>query len=217
MRQHGALDQASQSIVEYLARVHGVGINTAFFRVFGADGGRFLAADWLMDQDEVVERTERRAKAPWSGVWYVNVGEGPTRSWEDMRRFGFVAAGGGRTWSGALEKLRPGMRLYAYQKNAGYVGFATVKEEAVMARDAMIDGRRLLECDLGQPDLGHDIDDEERAGYVVRVDWAASVLAKEAKTYAGIFANQNVVCRLRDSTTLEFLARELGGAQAYDA
>lgn len=205
-----ALDPASQRIVEYLARVHDVGINTAFFTVFGDGTSQYLAADWLMDQEEVVERTERRAKAPWSGLWYVNVGEGETRSWEDMRRLGFLAAGGGRSWSGALDRLEPGARVYAYQKGAGYVGFGVVTESSVMARDAVVDGRPLLDHDLVQPNMGHDADDPERAEYVVRVEWQTQVPLSEARTFAGVFANQHVVCRLRDSATLDFLSREFG-------
>ncbi len=61
-----------------------------------------------------------------------------------MRRLGFVAAGGGRTYSGPLDKLEPGTRIYAYQKGAGYVGFGTVTEGPVMARDFVIDGKLLF-------------------------------------------------------------------------
>lgn len=205
-----ALDPASQRIVEYLARVHDVGINTAFFKVFGDGHSQYLAADWLMDQEEVVERTERRAKAPWTGLWYVNVGEGETRAWEDMRKLGFLAAGGGRFWSGALDKLEPGSRVYAYQKGAGYVGFGTITQAAVMANEAIMQGRPLLEHALAQPNLGHDADDTELAEYVVRVDWAKEVPLTQAKTFPGVFANQNIVCRLRDAATLDFLAKEFG-------
>jgi hypothetical protein len=205
-----ALDPASQRIVEYLARVHEVGINTAFFKVFRDGDRQFLSADWLMDQEEVVERTERRAKAPWSGLWYVNAGECEWRSWEDMRTLGFVAAGGGRTWSGPLDKLEAGARIYAYQKGAGYVGFGVVTEAAMMARDVAIDGRPLLDMQLAQPDLAHDRDDPEKAEYVVRVEWIKAVPLGQARTFPGAFANQNIVCRLRDATTLDFLAREFG-------
>ena len=65
---------------------------------------------------EVVERSEAKAKGPWSGLWYVNVGEGPHRSWEDMRRYKFIGAGGGEKYSGPLSRLQPGNRIVAYQK-----------------------------------------------------------------------------------------------------
>ncbi|WP_454883558.1 hypothetical protein [Sphingomonas oryzagri] len=209
-----ALDTASQRIVEYLARVHDVGINTAFFTIFGDGKGQFLSADWLMDQEEVVERTERRARAPWSGLWYVNVDDGVSRGWSDMRRLGFISAGRGRIYSAPLEKLSAGDRIYAYQKGAGYVGFGVVIEAALMARNVVIGGRPLLEHQLDQPALGHDPDDPEMAEYIVRVDWRNALPLAEAKRFPGAFANQNVVCRLRDAATLEFLAKEFGSPES---
>src|SRR5207244_398892 len=113
-----------------------------------------LTTDWLMDQTEVVERSEARTRAPWSGLWYVNVGEGPHRAWEDMRNYGFVAAGGGRQWSAPLDRLQPGDQLVAYQKQAGYVGYGTVTKAAVMARDFETAKGPLLDQPLAQPGLG---------------------------------------------------------------
>ena len=89
-------DSSSRRIVSYLAEEHGLAINTAFFNTFEHEGQTFLTTDWLLDQEEVVERAERKAKAPWSGLWYYNVGQSENRSWEDMRRYGFIAAGGGK-------------------------------------------------------------------------------------------------------------------------
>ncbi|MDE0440873.1 MAG: hypothetical protein OXL38_02010 [Gammaproteobacteria bacterium] len=92
-------DASSERIVEYLANEHSVPINTAFFAAFEENGQQFLTADWLMDQEQVIERAERR-KRPWTGYYYVNVGhDQSSRSWDDMQRFGFVAAGGLRKYS----------------------------------------------------------------------------------------------------------------------
>lgn len=88
-----ALDPASQRIVEYLSQEHEIGINTAFFAIFRDGERQYLSADWLMDQDEVVERTERKVRAPWTGYLFANCGEGEHRSWDDMRKYGFIAAG----------------------------------------------------------------------------------------------------------------------------
>jgi hypothetical protein len=88
-------DASSRRIVEYLAETHGVSINTAFFTVFEHGGETLLTTDWLLDQEEVTQRAESKAKAPWSGLWYYNVGHDQSRNWEDMRKYGFIAAGGG--------------------------------------------------------------------------------------------------------------------------
>jgi hypothetical protein len=210
------LDASSKRIVEYLAEVHGVGINTAFFRTFEDEGQQFLATDWLMDQQEVRERSESKKRPPWSGLWYANVGEGPHRSWEDMRKYGFLAAGGGRVYSGRLDNLSPGDEVYAYQKGAGYVGYGTVVAQAAMARDVEIDGQPLLKLPLVQPQLAHRVDDPELAEHVVRVDWHKTFPISEAKTFTGAFANQNVVCKLRDPATIEFLRRVFGEADGND-
>lgn len=203
-----ALDPASQRIVEYLSQVHSVGINTAFFTVFADGDRRYLSADWLMDQEEVVERTTSRTRAPWSGLWYVNAGDGESRSWEDMRRYGFIAAGGGRQWSQPLSRLSTDDQIYVYQKGHGYVGAGLVSGTPVMARDAVLNGGPLLDQPLAQPALGHDRDDPEIAEYVVPVTWRKTVPLKDAKTFEGIFANQHIVCRLRDQATIAFLERE---------
>jgi hypothetical protein len=205
-----SLDPASERIVEYLGTTYDIGINTAFFNVFELDNTPILAADWQLDQEEVIERTQRRVRVPWSGVYYVNVGDGPSRSWEDMIRYGFVAAGGGSFYSQRLYQLSEGDIFYAYQRQHGYVGKGEVLAKATMARDATVDGQPLLELPLKQPNLGHDKDNPELAEHVVLVRWEKTLPLNEAVTFTGAFANQNVVCKLRDQATLDFLSQTFG-------
>lgn len=205
----GSLDPSSQRIIEYLNETHGVPINTAFFNVFQDGDTRYLSADWLIEREEATERSSVRTKAPWSGIWFVNVGDGRTRSWDDMRKYGFIAAGGGRVYSGKLGQLSVGDDIYAYQKKSGYVGAGKVAGEPMLARDFIVDGQRLLDLVLKQPALAHDKDDAELAEYVVPIEWRRAVPIGEAKTFSGAFANQNVVCRLRDQATLDFLREAL--------
>ncbi|KQU25552.1 hypothetical protein ASG63_20475 [Methylobacterium sp. Leaf94] len=207
-----ALDPSSQRIVRYLSQVHGVGINTAFFTIFEHCGERLLTTDWLLDQEEVVARTESKVRAPWQGLWYVNVGQSEHRNWQDMQRYGFVAAGGGTRWSGPLTNLAPGLPIAAYQKGAGYVGYGIVTAGPVMARDFVTETGPLLEQELVEPGLSRDLDDPERAEYVVAVDWQRTFSVPEARSFPGAFANQHVVCRLRDPATVEFLQQQFGFA-----
>lgn len=201
----GEFDESSSRIVEYLAEEHGIGINTAFFNFFEDRGEQYLVGNWLMDQQEVEERSENRTKTPWTGLWYVNVGDGWHRSWEDMRRYGFLAAGGGQVYSAPLRKLNVDDHFFAYQKKAGYVGFGRVTKPAVMAKDFRVNGTALTDLKLQQPNLAHDKDNPETAEYVIGVDWLKTYPMADAKTFDGAFANQNVVCRLRDPRTLDFL------------
>lgn len=203
------LDDSSERIVQYLAERH-LQINTAFFQVYCDGPTEYLVATWLMDQEEVRERSEARTKAPWTGAWYINVSEGTRRSWEDCRRFGFVAAGHGRKYSDPLRKLNVGDRVFAYLGGAGYVGSGTVTHTVMKAKDFQVDDQPLLKLDLRQPNLAHDADDDELAEYVVGVKWALTFPESQGKRFPGGFANQNVVCKLRDETTLQFLRQHFG-------
>lgn len=206
-----SFDPSSRRIVEYLAEAHNVSINTAFFTYFSDGTNDFLTADFLMDQEQVIERAEAKTKAPWTGNYYVNAGHDEVRDWEDMQKYGFVAAGYGRFYSGRLDQLSEGDPIYVYQKGAGYIGHGIVTSPAVMSKDFVtIDGQRLKDLDLKQPKILHDQDDVENSDYLVGVEWKKSLPISQAKWLDGGFANQNVVCKLRHPATLEFLTREFG-------
>ena len=172
------------------------------------------AADYQVRIREKVITKRHRIRGEWSGYYYVNVGEGDHRSWDDFRRYGFVVAGGGRQYSDPLRKLQPGNKLYAYQKGRGYVGLGEVVAKAVPAKDFTVRGTRtpILDADLTQPGLSRNRDDPGTCEWLVAVRWIQTVSVSEAYTRQGIFANQNIVCRLRDPATLAFLAEKLGPA-----
>jgi hypothetical protein len=199
-------DDASRRIVEYLSDEYGVSINTAFFNVFQHNGNMLMATDWLIDQEQVVEKARARKELPWSGWYYVNVGE-PDRSWEDERRHGFLAAGGGSQYSGKLRKLQPGDPVFAYQKGKGYVGYGLVAQPSVPASDFEVNGKRLFDLPLEEPALKHQAGDPEMQEYAVGVDWKRTYPVTEAKWADGLFANQNIVCRLTHPATIEFLKK----------
>ena len=46
------------------------------------------------------------------------------------------------------------------------------------------------------------------AEWVVGVRWVRAVPKDQAKEYPGVFANQNIVCKLQDQPTLAFLKTE---------
>ncbi len=198
-------DASSKRIVEYLAEKHNIAINTAFFSTFEHQGATLLATDWLLDQDEVTERAERKAKAPWSGLWYYIVDQDDWRNWEDMRKFGFISAGGGPIYSDPLKRLSAGDRVLAYKKKAGYVGYGIVSATSVPVRQFSVDGTPVLSMALQAPNFGHHANDPEKCEYLVAIDWKKTLPAAEAKTFPKAFANQNIVCRLRDPRTIEFL------------
>ena len=77
------------------------------------------AADYQVRIREKVIAQRHRIQGEWTGYFYVNVGEGDHRSWEDFRKYGFVAAGGGRWYSDSLLKLQLGTRSTHIRKAAG--------------------------------------------------------------------------------------------------
>lgn len=143
------LDDASERIVQYLTDEYRVNINVAFFTFFGGDGQEYLGRAWLQDPEQVQEISESRTRGPWSGYYFVNVGEGEHRNWEDNREYGFIGAGQGEWYSGALQRLSVGDEIFAYMKVRGYVGYGRVTQEAMMIKDFTVEGgERLLDQGL---------------------------------------------------------------------
>jgi Endonuclease NucS len=206
------LDDSSERIVEYLAERYGVPINVLFFTFFKKASGEFIGRAWLKDPEEMQERAQGRNRAPWSGFYFVNVGEGPNRNWDDCRRYGFLSAGQGEKYGNAMKKLKPGDLVFAYMKGLGYVGFGTVAQSATMARDFVPDGfdKRLLDLPLKQPGMSDNQDDPASSEWIVGVKWQKTFDREQAKRFPGIFANQNIVCLLRDAATVDFLRKEFG-------
>ncbi len=198
-------DPSSRRIVEYLAQVHNLAINAIFFSTFEHKGELLLAIEWLLDQEDVVERAESKTAAPWSGLSYVNIGQSKDRNWEDMRKYGFISAGGGAKYVGALQRLAPNDEIVAYQKGVGYVGYGIVRETAVPVDEFQVNGKPILDADLLASDFGHNVGDVNWCEFVVRVDWKKTYPFAEAKTFPGVFANQNIVCKLRHPATIKFL------------
>jgi hypothetical protein len=207
-----SLDPATRRIVEYLSEAGGLAINTAFFQTFRIGSLEIVAADWLLDPDEVTERAGNRVKPPWTGYWFLNVGPDPNIEWEDNRRYGYVGAGGGTVWSQPLFNVKVGDPFYAYRKKTGtirgYVGFGEVIGEAKLPIHAEIGERPFLDLDIKKSDFEKNKGDPALANYVLPVRWIKSVPENEAKRFKGAFANQNIACKLNDPATLEFLKRE---------
>jgi hypothetical protein len=204
------LDDSSERIVQYLSSRHSLGINVVFFRCFRQDGRELVGRSWLMDPEEVEERSETQRHVAWSGYWFVNVGEGEHRNWDDCRKYGFIGAGQGIRYSKPLKKLKVGDKMFAYMKGLGYVGFGEVTREAALARDFIVDDeqRPLFDLPLAQEGIKQNADSPELAEWAVVVKWDKAFPKDQAKTFRNVFANQNIVCKLLDTTTLDFLKSE---------
>lgn len=206
----GSMDETTKRIIEYLSEEHGVGINVVFFNIFEQGEMQFLATDTLLEQEEVVERATRKARAPWSGYWYLTAGAESDVAWEDLRQNGYVVASGGKWYSDGLARLSSGDRVFFYQKNAGYLGYGIVKTEMKPASEfSLPDGRALTEA-VPRTYFTEFGDDPEKRAYVIGVDWKKTFDRNDAKTFPGIFANQNIACKIYDENTVDYLVSEFG-------
>lgn len=162
-------------------------------------------------EKERAERQSRKAKAEWTGVWYVNVGmtDDSARDWEACRRYGFLSAGGGAWYSDALNRLEVDSLVAAYQKQRGYVGVGRVTKPRCLAKDFKLPDDTLLKDHI--PDLCLTETSTDMQEYAVGVEWHATVDLENAKTSDHAFSNQNIVCKLRDAHTLALLEKEFDG------
>jgi hypothetical protein len=204
-----ALDESSERIIGYLSE-RSLNINAVFFNFFMDTGNEYLGRAWLKDPIEALERTESKKRAPWSGFWFVNVGEGEHRNWDDNLKYGYLAAGQGEKYSRALTRLKEGDKIFAYMKGRGYVGFGEVTKTAIPIKDFDVLGSSLLSLPLKTPHAADHKDSSELSEWVLGIKWLKTYPREEAKTFTGVFANQNIVCKLRDPKTLEFLRTEFG-------
>lgn len=145
----------------------------------------------------------------WSGYWFVNVGEGDHRNWDDNRNYGFIGAGGGERYARPLLYPKPGDRIFAYMSGLGYVGYGEVIETAVPLTEFVEKARYHPQgISLKASKAFENSGSEELAEWALPVRWILTFDRESAKTFKGAFANQNIVCKLRDEETIEFLRAE---------
>lgn len=149
-----------------------------------------------------------------NGIYYVNVGEGATRNWDDSLHHGFMAAGGeDPRWRDQISRLERGDVVIAYLKQHGYVGVGVVTAPAVPYRDYRINGKHLGQVDLVQPNLAHDSDDLDLCEYIVSVDWKAAVERGDAawQPKSGLYTTTHVRASLDGQpATIDFVEAAFG-------
>lgn len=201
------LDPGSERIVDYLNK-RGIAINVLCFQVFETAAGQLLSRSWLLDPVETqvsasVGTASSRSsdREPWNGEYYVNFGEGPARSWQDAVRFGFISAGGGSWYSGTLNLLSEGDRIWVRVPQQGYVGVGTVLGGPVRLTDFQVHDDEAIEHpalevlnnrSYHREHIGTDAEE-----YFVPVKWLETKPLEQAFHEVGLFGNQNTVCAPR--------------------
>ncbi len=212
------LDSSTERIINYLTEF-GVAVNAVFFRFFRDGEQEYLTRAWLIEPEQVEARvTEKREKVPWNGEYYVTFGGNPNRDWEDARKYGFVAAGGGSRYTKPLEMLEPGARIWVNNPGAGYVGVGKVVERACPIQEFYVDDGNsnrvpITEVSPRARKLKEEADRIGEDEVLVRVDWIKTVPISQAIKEKGFFGNQNIVAQPRSKKwphTVERLKAKFG-------
>lgn len=196
------LDPGSERIVGYLAK-RGIAINVLCFQIFDTPAGQLLSRAWLIDPAETqvaaTVDTRQTEREPWNGEYYMSFGHGPSRCWDEARRYGFVSAGGGSWYSGTLRLLEVGDRIWVKAPGYGFVGVGIARGVAIPHADFTLPGPDGTPMAATMILAGADyhaalIDDPDACEYFVAVEWTDTVTLDEAVHEIGMFGNQNSVC-----------------------
>lgn len=210
------MDLSTEQIIDYL-RGFGVPINVLFFEYLQDGDREYLARSWLTDPAlEVPAGGSSKKQPPWNQRdFFVAVGETQHRNWDDMREYGFVSAGHGDKYRKAMGNLFEGARVWAYIPGTGYVGVGEVIDPAIGVSEFTVQlngsDTPILEAPLEAVQMGEDADDVEQSEYLTRVRWIDARPRDDAVWEKGMFANQNVVAKLRQPYTLQRLGETFSG------
>jgi len=132
-----SIDASTTRIVRYL-NDRDIAINVLYFQVFANGADRLLSRAWLIDPGETqikVTQSKEGPNEPWNGELYASFGHGPSRSWPEAMRHGFISAGGGAWYSNSLNLLAPGDRIWVKAPKYGFVGVGKAKGKLVPAQE----------------------------------------------------------------------------------
>ena len=148
-----------------------------------------------------------------NGLYYYNVGEGPTRNWNDYVNFGFISAGQGTRWRDAMLGFNPGDVFAAYLKRYGFVGVGQIKSRAQMIRNVRIGNKDLLSLPLSCQNMNDNYESEELSEYVCIVQWFKTVPRDQAKWRSSpkLFTSTHVRASLDGQPeTVSFIEEQFG-------
>ena len=193
------VDSRTERIVTYLAS-RDVPINLLSFDVFEHGKTQFLSRAWFIDPVEAqasASEGSRTEREPWNGEFYACFGHDEARSWGEAVQHGFLSGGGGGWYSGTLNLLEKGSRVWVKAPKYGFVGVGLVTGPRQSGLEYMIGNKPALEV-LEEGHYHREFsDDPDRMEYFVPMRWLDHVPIEKAVYEVGLFGNQNTVCRPR--------------------
>ena len=205
------LDASTERIVTYLNELD-VPINVIFFQVFQDGTSQYLSRAWLIDPVETESKAAsvRATKVEWNGEYYVSFGHDGSRDWGEAAKYGFISAGGGSWYTRTLQFLSPGDRVWVNVPKKGYVGVGRVSGQPIAAKDFIVDsgGERVPFLDVAKADYHRSfVEDDEKAEYLVPVNWLDTRPITSPVSEVGFFGNQNTVCKPRTTKWIHTVER----------
>ncbi|MBW4488894.1 MAG: DUF91 domain-containing protein [Trichocoleus desertorum ATA4-8-CV12] len=213
------LDTSTERIISYLSDNDGVPVNAVFFRFFRDNDREYLTRTWLTEPEEVERKASksksRKGGESWNGRdFYISLGEGEHRTWDDCQRYGFISGGQGKWYNQTLKLLFPGARVFVNIPKTGYVGVGTVKESPLPIKDfkVVIDSQEIpiLNAPLKAINMKENVNNPDLCEYLVRIEWIKTFPKGKAYWEKGFFAIQHTACRLTNTFTIERLAKHFG-------
>lgn len=195
----GSIDPSTERVVTYLAEHHEVNINAVFFRFFRDEGREYLSRVWLREPTATAAELEPDSQSgSWNGEYYVSFGG--DRDWEEARRYGYIAGGGGAWYSNTLSLLEQKARVWVNIPGTGYVGVGEVTETRVPVEEFTVtdENGKNVPITSTSSKVAQSIkstDDPEKAEYLVRIKWEKTLPLTQAIKERGFFGNQNTVAR----------------------
>lgn len=145
------------------------------------------------------------------GIFYINVGEGVSRDWDDFKKFGFVSAGGGERYISAIKKCQIGDIIVSYLKGMGFVGVGRIIKQAVPFYEFKYEGELLQAELMTQPNTLRYFQDENVIEWLAQVEWIKTFEKSQAKWIrsGGLYTTTHVRASLhRQPKTIEFINQE---------
>ena len=135
-------------------------VGGAFFRVVGVGHGNGVFLAGFPRVDSIIFPppgacgelfpAAARASGPAGGRGLAGSKAKGRRHWRDCVKCRFMSAGRDRRAVRAVRKLRRGTPIFAYRNGVGHVGFGVATDAARPVGKFQVDGKPLLECELGK-------------------------------------------------------------------
>jgi hypothetical protein len=157
--------------------------------------------------DELAELEQRLTAGVEPYPYFVNVGEGPHRHWDDCRKYSFFCAGHGERFANQMQAIPVGSEVFLYLSQYGYVAMAKTTSAALPMDQYQVGGIPIAELPLVAPKATEFLNDHLMCEWLISVDWLKSLDRNEALRKKGLYVHVATSCRIKDPITIQYLRK----------